>query len=374
MNSFDKFEKDFNLESFFSDNDFEWSENRSHIILNECPHCGSKRNLFIDKKTKKWVCFSCVKTDDFSNKEGRGNLWTLFLSLGFDVQQVKEIYKRGRAFEYGGDFDFDTAPKKTQSAPENAPESFKMPSYYVDLDCTEQSMRLFPEAYNYLISRKVTKAAVIKKYKLKFDSLNKRIVFPAYDINWKCMGYQSRDITKRWQVNQPKCPNFKCELKFKFYFKGEEVAPKTCPSCQTELEEVYYPKSLNSRDFPKTKFFFNENNIDWNKDVAMVEGPFDCINVPNSIGLLGKVVTEEQFNILLKHLKGNLILYLDGDKPGTFSTVAAFNLLRPFFTIKIVYLEEGDDPGNHCLDDNTRQIDESIIPEEWFEKKEILFI
>ena len=65
--------------------------------------------------------------------------------------------------------------------------------------------------------------------------------------------------------------------------------------------------------YEKDKIIFNENLIDWEKDIFLVEGVFDGFFLPNSIPMLGKHMSELLFNSLYNKAKKNIIISLDGD-------------------------------------------------------------
>ena len=52
--------------------------------------------------------------------------------------------------------------------------------------------------------------------------------------------------------------------------------------------------------------------IDWSQPIHIVEGPFDSIFLPNSIPMLGKVMSEKLFAILYEKAV-KIIIVLDGD-------------------------------------------------------------
>ena len=43
----------------------------------------------------------------------------------------------------------------------------------------------------------------------------------------------------------------------------------------------------------KEDIIFNEDKIDWNKNLFLVEGVFDSLFIPNSIPMLGKVMSDK---------------------------------------------------------------------------------
>jgi DNA primase len=73
-----------------------------------------------------------------------------------------------------------------------------------------------------------------------------------------------------------------------------------------------WPKYLNP-DADKDIVVFNENKINWDATVYLVEGPFDHIVLPNSIPLLGKILSDYMLNLLYLNAKVDIVIVLDGD-------------------------------------------------------------
>jgi len=75
-----------------------------------------------------------------------------------------------------------------------------------------------------------------------------------------------------------------------------------------------FPKYINSK-VKKTNIIFNEMNIDWQKEVSIVEGPFDLIKSDqNSTCILGSKLSEKSalFNKIVEN-KTPILLALDAD-------------------------------------------------------------
>jgi hypothetical protein len=361
------------LKSIFTDHDIKFSESRTHYILKNCPNCNGRDKLFIKKDNQLWQCFKCKGE---GNEETRsGNAYKLLRHVvGLDSFQIRQLLSGSGTIEYVPS-ELPTAPKEeaTEEIETKKLETIQLPSNFFPLDCSEHSIKKYPQAYSYLFSRHVVSKAIIRSFDLRFDASRQRLVFPAYKDKSTLVGYQGRDITNRWKNNHLKCQDFKCELFHKFYFVGERVAPSTCPSCGGILEESFYPKSINSRSFPKTEFFFNQQNVDWTKPVVIVEGPFDCINTPNSIGLLGKFLSDTQFRILRDNVQSDLILFLDGDSSGTESIKDIFYKLELFIlNIKVCPLDDQDDPGSHTVEQNMNRLQNCVSFNEWAHMKNIL--
>ena len=148
-----------------------------------------------------------------------------------------------------------------------------------------------------------------------------------------------------------------------FCDKGSHMGRIVVPSYDKEGELNYYvarswdPRTKAKYKNPeaeKSKIIFNENLIDWDKDIYLVEGVFDGFFLENSIPLLGKFVSENLFKSLYTKSKGNIIISLDGDAWN--DSVKIYNELNGgelFGRIKIVKL-----PKDKDICDLRGQIDE----------------
>ena len=58
---------------------------------------------------------------------------------------------------------------------------------------------------------------------------------------------------------------------------------------------------------------FNENKVNWDSTIYLVEGAFDHIVTPNSIPLLGKVVSDKLEQLLHNKAAGYVVILLDED-------------------------------------------------------------
>jgi ribosomal protein L37AE/L43A len=359
------------VKNILEDADFVFQETRTHFILKDCPNCGGTDKLNISKKNFLWQCFKCKGE---GNETRSGNLFKLLTKIiGLDPLSAKNLIKEGEPIQYVQQQIIQNDPQDTNPAVESKHlVQYNLPSNFFPLDCSKESFKKFPSAYEYLFSRNVNSMEQILSFKLKYDPARKRLIFPAYIEKDFCVGYQGRDITSRWKSLHPKCTNYKCPDFHTTYFVGEKVAPLKCPSCGSPTAPAYYPKSVNSNNFAKTEFFFNQQNIDWSKPVVMVEGPFDCIATPNSIGLLGKFLSETQFFILKENCK-ELVLFLDGDASGTASIQDIYNKMSLFIpSIHVVYLKDGDDPGGASLNDNILKLKDILSYRDWATRKNVL--
>jgi DNA primase len=120
----------------------------------------------------------------------------------------------------------------------------------------------------------------------------------------------------------------------------------------------YTSRAIDGRMFPKylnpnvarEDVVFNELDIDWQKPLVIVEGPFDLVKCPkNSTCLLGSELTEEYrlFQKVVVH-QTPVILSLDSDETGRRKTEIIANMLYEYgVTVRIVsYPKNIKDPGD----------------------------
>ena len=108
-------------------------------------------------------------------------------------------------------------------------------------------------------------------------------------------------------------------------------------------------KYLNPR-VKRSDIIFNELNIDWTKELSIVEGPFDLMKATqNATCLLGSSLSEH--HMLFKRIVGNqtpVVLALDPDAVTKTYDVAA--LLSSFdVSVRILKIEDFSDVGEMPL-------------------------
>jgi len=135
------------------------------------------------------------------------------------------------------------------------------------------------KAYEYLKTRGIDDKQIFKWkiYGCYGGKYKNRIIIPSYDINNKLNFFVSRSY-----INH--------KLKY-----------------------------LNPK-IPKDNVIFGENLINWDSTLYLVEGVFDAITLPNSLPLLGKVLSEKIKSEIFDKLNAKLIIILDSD--------AEYNMIR----------------------------------------------
>jgi Toprim-like len=125
----------------------------------------------------------------------------------------------------------------------------------------------------YLESRGISKD-IGKKYKIWFNYINQRIIFPIYREN-TCIGWQARSINSN-----------------------------------------VIPKMLNSTGFQRASSVMFIDNVKEDDFVIITEGPIDAIKFDlcgNTVATMGKIISEKQIKIIMEKNPKKIYLALDDD-------------------------------------------------------------
>ena len=228
----------------------------------DCPVCSydikglddgdGKGNLEINYHMGVYKCWACTETHDT-----HGYIPKLIRQWG-DKTQL-------RNFEL-------VCPEEFLPTTKHYNAHLKLPSGFIKLDEVSPYDLNAKQAFNYLKKRNIDKE-LIKKYEIGFTIEGEykfRIIVPTYTPERKLQYFVGRSY-----INS--------KLKYK----------------NPEQE--------------KSKIIFNEENIDWGKNIFLVEGVFDMFFLDNSIPLLGKVVSDGLWEKLYEKATKNIIICLDGD-------------------------------------------------------------
>ena len=111
------------------------------------------------------------------------------------------------------------------------------------------------------------------------------------------------------------------------------------------IDDDSFIKYLNAK-IPKKTIIFNHINIDWSKELTLVEGPFDLMRCnENATAILGSALPEDGllFQEIIKH-KTPILLALDSDMPHKTHKIA--KLLSEYnIDIRVLDLGVYDDVG-----------------------------
>lgn len=259
--------------------------NKGQIAFN-CPYCDEDRNkgnLEISLIKGVYKCWSCVDTNDTHGPLGK-------LIEEFGSKKQKKLYNLFRPTEY--------------NTGETEKVKLELPESYTKFKDSNPIYPVYKQAMNYLRSRGITDE-IIEKYNIGFSDNGPtagRIIIPSYDKDGKLNYY----IARSWS------------LRTKKKYKNPAV--------------------------PKDEIIFNENLINWKKDIYLVEGAFDGFFLPNSIPMLGKHLSNLLLETIYEKAMGNIIICLDGDAfKDAVNLYHSLNGGKLFGRIKIVKLPEDKD-------------------------------
>lgn len=246
-------------------------EVRSHSthkqqIAFDCPVCSyeikglengdGKGNLEVNYKYGVYKCWSCGESHNT-----HGSLYKLIKKYG------KPSHLRNYKL-FSPDYNENRSEKRKY-------KKVRLPIEFISFENVSDGFRLthyYKRAKNYLIRRNINDD-LIKKHHIGFcyeGEYANRIIIPS--------------LSKKNKVN---------------YFVARTYEP-------------YIKPKYKNPEAEKQKIIWNKQSIDWSKPIYLVEGVFDHIFLPNSIPLLGKVISDELFDILYeKAIK--IVIVLDGD-------------------------------------------------------------
>lgn len=266
------------LESVFGESKSGLSD-RTQVQFN-CPKCSEdeglssgdgKYNLELNVSRGKYKCWKCEHTNNM-----HGSIIKLLKQHGgYEVAMLykEEItnIKKSKEYEFG-------YLENEIFIEDDEEDKIKYPDKTFDFifDGNKKEAK----ALEYIIKRGYSEQ-LIKKYSFKYTnyetkdkSFANRIIIPSFD--------------KYGILN---------------YYTGRSYNEKS------------FRKYYNCENSEKKSIMFNEHFINWDGDVVLVEGPLDHTSVPNSIPLMGKVLTQDSyvFETIIKKAKQNLIIFLDDD-------------------------------------------------------------
>jgi len=228
--------------------------NRGQISFN-CPKCDdgrNKHNLEVNYFSNVFKCWSC---GDSENTHG---------PLG----KLINIYGNKKQKKLFGVLKPETIKPKEVKKPK-----VKLPNEYKKFSEVNPIYPVRRQAINYLYNRGISDY-MIEKYQIGFCDSGEhsgRIIIPSFDKKGELNYY----ISRSW------------DPKSRYKYKNPQAE--------------------------KDKIIFWENQIDWDKDIFLVEGVFDGLFLDNPIPMLGKHMSELLFETIYNNAKGDIIICLDAD-------------------------------------------------------------
>jgi len=230
----------------------------------DCPVCSEdikglnkgdgKGNFEVNYRLGVYKCWACSETHGT-----HGSLRKLM-----NIYAPKRVKERYFSLVDGSDFEYAEANIIT--------EKIGLPKEYISLINNTKEDYQTIKVKRYLKSRAITQEIIIKN-RIGFCQKGKysgRVIIPSYDEYGELNYFISRSY-----VNH----------------KMKYLNPVTS----------------------KEDIIFNEDKIDWNKNLFLVEGVFDSLFIPNSIPMLGKVMSNKLWDSIYKRLTKKIFIVLDSD-------------------------------------------------------------
>ena len=230
----------------------------------DCPVCSEdikglnigdgKGNFEVNYRLGVYKCWACSETHGT-----HGSLRKLI-----NIYAPKKVKERYFSLVDGSDFEYSEANIVT--------EKIELPKEYTSLTNNTNEDYQTIKVIKYLKSRAITKD-IINKNKIGFCQSGKysgRVIIPSYDKYGELNYFISRSyVNHRMKYLNP----------------------------VTSKEDI----------------IFNEDKIDWNKNLFLVEGVFDSLFIPNSIPMLGKIMSDKLWEVIYKKLSKKIFIVLDSD-------------------------------------------------------------
>jgi DNA primase len=278
---------------------------------------GVHRKHFETKSQVGFDCPMCMADKGLDRGDGKGNL---------EVNYKKGVYKCWACWErnnmhgnvsylvkkYGSKQNYKdyllVAPKytKKQEDVEEIPKVIEFPVGFKKFSESSITEPKYREALAYVRARGLTDK-ILHKFDIGFTAIGKfknRIIIPSYNAEGELNYFIARTFDD-WTWMKYRNPDARKEI-----------------------------------------IIFNEQKVNWDSTIYLVEGVFDHIVTPNSIPLLGKVISNVLFRELQLRAKGDIILVLDGgeeERKDSMYLYKRLNTINLFNRIKLVYLKDGLD-------------------------------
>lgn len=185
--------------------------------------------------------------------------------------------------------------------------------------------------YHFLKSREID-TKIAKRYnigRINYCGIYDRIAFPIRNIESKIVGITCRKVLKR--DNGPKWLHWPFPNSKKFGINNK------------------FKKSINLFNIDEAiKHLKNRDN----KKVIITEGPIDTLKLvaagfPNSISILGSIISNEQVELLSRLGINKVILALDNDNSGNTGAEKAYmKLSKKMIDVEIITTPESKDCGD----------------------------
>jgi len=309
----------FEVEDFLNQQGINYSKvsGGKQLILEECPHCGKKRKLYIEVKTGKFICFRC-------NEKG-GPVKLVSDLAQIDIGAAKDIV-------YGKSKDIAAHQTKDKR---NELELFEdEPPSLTTIELKKEFIRVSerPEecapAIDYLKKRGLTEAD-IEASKAMYWPYAKRVVFVSY-VMGSPVGWVARDITGEADI-----------------------------------------KTINYEGPFRRLSVWNYDSIKQGSDIVITEGTFDAIKagLDRSVALFGSFCSPQQLEMIVS--KNPKMIYLLLDRDAIEKAIETYQMIKDSgLKVEMVIIPEilNESGGQKDPGEMTREEIDKIIydPKNWY--------
>ena len=301
-----------------------------------CPfHDDTNPSMSVSREKQIFTCFTCHATGnvfkflmDYEKMSFPEALKYLGDRVGVETNNIKIKKVSNKDDKYYEMYNFATKYYQNNLL---SPAGTLARDYLTQRGINKETIKKFDIGLSLPNNDDLTELLVKKKYDLgdlnkggltnnNYDVYKDRIMFPLFDINGKVVGFSGRiykDTGENKYLNTKETPIF---------IKGEQLY----------------------------NYHIAKDKVRTSKYLIIMEGFMDVIRastigLDNVIALMGTALTKEQMK-LIKRLSNNIILCLDGDKPGQ---NAAYKIgeefLKEKLEVKVVTLPNNDDPDSFIL-------------------------
>lgn len=284
------------LEEFFSNHHLSPEMETSRSFIFDCPSCGGRHKLYIQKEDGRSVCFKGKSSK--CPKPGSDAVYALAILAHMPMDEVKkELHGSAPQLQDYLHVSFD-APEERKRDP--------LPPGTLPLDITMIDDPIAIDGLNYLLGRGLT-AEVLKEQGIMYRPSVRMVIFPVI-MNGILYGWQGRAI---------------------------DPVPK-----ERRMDNL--PGEWKSR----TVMF--HGNIVGKEFVIIAEGPVSAMkfaNMKNYVATMGKEISSEQMKILRESGMKRLYIALD---PDAFDKIHKIRETLPDVECYFVEVPEGREDFGDC--------------------------
>lgn len=266
----------FALDTCIRDSGISFKENSQSFIF-DCPRCGKAGKLYIRKRDGRFVCWVCAETDKFSGSAE----WALAELLSLPVGELRAQLGIGNSTPQATseitvtirDWFYDGPP------PPDDRKVVEFDSEFLEITDTRSL-----EGREYLAARGIP-LEVSVEYGLMFNPRNGRVIIPVFE-NGKLYGWQARAT------------------------RPTEWRDKATGEIRKS------PKILSLKTMEKGRHLMFYDRLIGSEHAVICEGPFDalkCHLVGGNVATMGKIVSDEQVELILQSGVKKVYLALDPD-------------------------------------------------------------